>query len=261
MAGKKGKAIIGTSGWHYKHWIGRYYPEATKARDFLKFFLEDFRTVELNNPFYHLPPRSTFENWKKQTPADFIFSVKASRYITHQKKLKESQEAVKTFLSHADGLEEKLGPILFQLPPGWKVNEERFISFLEILPAGYRYTFEFRNHSWYNETILNALQHKNAAFCIYHLEGHLSPMEVTGDFIYIRLHVSGGKYQGSYSRKDLEEWAQRIRTWTREGKDVYCYFDNDQNAYAAFNAIDLNKLVYGEKIKYKSSSRKKRQKV
>lgn len=258
---KRGNAFIGTSGWHYKHWIGKYYPEGTKAKDFMEFFLQDFRTVELNNAFYHLPPRSTFENWRKQTPDDFIFSVKASRYITHQKKLNESQDALNRFLTNADGLKEKLGPILFQLPPGWNVNEERFDSFLNILPKGYRYTFEFRNHSWYTENILNLLEKKKAGFCIYHLEGHLSPIEETSDFIYIRLHGPGGKYQGSYSRKDLEDWATKIKTWTREGKDVYCYFDNDQDAHAAFNAIELLKLLTDEGVKTNTKRRRERRKV
>jgi uncharacterized protein YecE (DUF72 family) len=241
---KKGKAFIGTSGFHYKHWVGTYYPEKTKSKDFMEFFLKDFRTVELNNPFYHLPPKETFKQWRKQTPKDFIFSVKASRYITHNKKLKDPEEALNYFLANANGLKEKLGPILFQLPPGWKANEERLHSFLKILPKGYRYTFEFRNPTWYNEETLGLLKKYNAAFCIYQLAGHMSPIEVTADFIYIRLHgPTENKYQGSYPDKTLKEWALQIKKWNQQGKDVYCYFDNDQAGYAAFNAKKLKELI------------------
>lgn len=247
MTRRKGKIHIGTSGWHYKHWVGTFYPAETKPRDFMKFFLEYFRTVELNNPFYHLPPRKNFEGWRNQTPADFIFAVKASRYITHQKKLLEAREPLNLFLSHADGLEEKLGPVLFQLPPGWKVNIERFEAFLKMLPEGYRFTFEFRNPTWYIPEVYELLRAYNAGFCIYHLAGHLSPVETTSDFVYIRLHGPGGKYQGSYSDKDLAGWGEKIKTWSGQGKDVFCYFDNDQAGYAAFNAQKLEELIKKEK--------------
>ena len=241
---KKGKAFIGTSGFHYKHWVGTYYPENTKPKDFMKNFLKDYKTVELNNPFYHLPPKQTFLYWRKQTPEDFLFSVKASRYITHQKKLKDCQEPLDYFLTNVDGLKEKLGPVLFQLPPGWKYNEERFDSFLKILPKGYRFTFEFRNDSWYNESAIAMLKKRNCAFCIYELAGHMSPIEITADFIYIRLHGPGKeKYQGSYPDKTLKKWADNIKDWKKEGKDVYCYFDNDQYGYAAFNGIKLWELI------------------
>lgn len=241
---KKGKAFIGTSGFHYKHWVGTYYPDKTKPVDYLKHYLEDFKTVELNNPFYHLPPKETFTGWRKKTPKDFIFSVKASRYITHNKKLKEPQEALDNFFSNASGLKEKLGPVLFQLLPGWKFNEERLDAFLKILPKGYRYTFEFRNHTWYNEKAFDLLKKYKIAFCIYELAGHMTPIEVTANFIYIRLHgPTENKYQGSYSDKTLKEWAQRIKEWNKEGKDVYCYFDNDQAGYAAFNAKKLSELI------------------
>jgi uncharacterized protein YecE (DUF72 family) len=241
---KKGKAFIGTSGFHYKHWVGTYYPEKAKAADYLKFYMEDFKTVELNNPFYRLPPKETFAQWRKKTPKDFVYSVKASRYITHNKKLKEPQEALLNFFSNAEGLKEKLGPILFQLPPGWKFNEDRFKSFLEILPKTYRYTFEFRNPTWYNEQALLLLKKHNAAFCLYELAGHTAPVEITADFIYIRLHgPTESKYQGSYSNKSLKDWASKIKKWTSDGLDVYCYFDNDQAGYAAFNAKKLQELI------------------
>jgi uncharacterized protein YecE (DUF72 family) len=243
MAKRKGKIYIGTSGWHYKHWVGTFYPDNTKPKDYLAFFLQSFNTVELNNPFYHMPSKEIFEGWRKQTPKGFIFAVKGSRFITHNKKLKDTSEALSYMIENVEGLKEKLGPILFQLPPGWKVNTERLESFLKILPKGYRFTFEFRNESWYTEEVIALLKKYKAAFCIYHLAGHKSPEYVTADFVYIRLHGPGGKYQGSYSEKELQHWADKMKLWTEQGKDVYCYFDNDQAGYAAFNAQRLLELV------------------
>jgi uncharacterized protein YecE (DUF72 family) len=235
---------IGTSGWHYMHWIGKFYPENTKPKDFKNEYLRHFNTVELNSPFYHLPSAETFQNWRNSTPENFIFAVKASRFITHMKKLKDPVQTFGNFIENADHLEEKLGPILFQLPPKWEFNKERFVEFLEALPRkGYRYTFEFRNQTWYNEEIYSLLKKYNVAFCIYELEYHLTPLLTTADFVYVRLHGPEKKYSGNYSDEALEQWSERCKTWISEGKDVYIYFDNDQNAYAAFNALKLKEMV------------------
>jgi uncharacterized protein YecE (DUF72 family) len=145
-------------------------------------------------------------------------------------------------LHNAHGLAKKMGPILFQLPPGWKVNAERLTEFLKSMPKALRLTFEFRNITWYTPAIIELLKQFNSAFCIYNLSGHLSPLEVTADFVYIRLHGPGGKYQGSYSESELQIWADRIRKWQAEGKDVYIYFDNDQAGYAALNAKYLQSI-------------------
>jgi uncharacterized protein YecE (DUF72 family) len=238
-----GRIHIGTSGWSYKHWIGNFYPTDVKAKDHFAYFRQFFNTVELNNPFYHLPPKQTFVNWKNVVPDDFVYAVKASRYITHMKKLKEPAESLANFLENVVGLEEKLGVILFQLPPGWQLNLERLREFLEKLPPGHRYTFEFRNHTWYVPEVYSLLKHYNCAFCIYELEGHVSPLEVTANFVYVRLHGPGGKYQGSYWEEALQWWAGRCKEWSTEGKDVFVYFDNDQEGYAAFNAIRLKELT------------------
>jgi len=239
----KGKIHIGTSGWHYKHWIGTFYPEGTKNLKQLEYYLEHFKTVEINNSFYRLPLKSTFQKWRKAVPADFVFSVKGSRFITHMKKLKVQRENIDKFFSRTAHLEEKTGPILFQLPPGWNVNTNRFGEFLAQLPKGYRYAFEFRNDSWYEENIYALLRQHHCAFCIYELAGHLSPMEITADFVYVRLHGPGDKYQGSYPGSTLQYWAANCKKWQREGKDVFLYFDNDEAGYAAFNALDLVKMV------------------
>lgn len=237
------KIFVGTSGWHYKHWRNRFYPEGLKPKDYMNYYLNFFSTVEINNSFYRLPSRETFSNWRKSVPDDFIFAVKASRFITHMKKLKEPMDHFSNFIEKADGLEEKLGPILFQLPPGWNYNSDRFKEFISVLPDYYRYTFEFRNKSWYNQEVYELLNKYNIAFCLYELEFHTSPIEVTADFVYIRLHGPGYKYQGSYSDEALRGWANNCIDWRNQGRDVYVYFDNDQDAYAAYNAITLNKII------------------
>jgi len=240
---KKGKLYIGTSGWHYKHWLGKFYPADLKPEEQLDYYLTFFDTVEINNSFYRLPTRETFLKWHGDTPAKFLFSVKASRYITHMKKLNESADALDVFLSHAEALSEKLGTVLFQLPPGWKINPQRFDNFLGVLPRSERFVFEFRNSSWYTEDIYSMLRKHNSAFCIYELGGHESPLIVTADFVYVRLHGPGDKYQGSYNNDKLKKWADQLLKWREEGKDAYIYFDNDQEAFAVFNALTLKDIV------------------
>lgn len=239
MSNRKGKIHIGTSGWHYKHWIGPFYPEDTKPADFMAYYQQFFQTVEVNNSFYHLPLETTFEQWKEITPKDFIFSVKASRFITHIKKLKDTKASFSNFIQHADFLREKLGPILFQLPPKWHYNVERFKSFVEMLPVTYRYTFEFRDPTWHNDAALDLLKQHNIALYLYELGYYTSPVEVTADFVYIRLHGPGEKYQGSYSDEVLREWANRCKEWQTKGLDVFVYFENDQKGYAPLNAQRL----------------------
>lgn len=238
-----GRIHIGTSGWSYKHWRGNFYPADLKVKDQFNYFQQHFKTVELNNPFYHLPPKQTFMNWRETVGDDFIYAVKASRYITHMKKLKDPVESLANFLENVAGLDDKLGVILFQLPPGWQLNLERFGEFLEKLPSHYRYTFEFRNDTWYVPEVYELLKKYNCAFCIYELAGHMSPMEITADFVYIRLHGPGDKYQGSYDESALQYWADRCKDWSAKGRDVFVYFDNDQEGYAAFNAIRLRELA------------------
>lgn len=243
MKNGKGKIYVGTSGWHYKHWIGPFYPEGTKPADFMAYYEQFFQTVEINNSFYHLPPEKTFDQWKKAAPNDFVFAVKANRFITHIKKLKDPKAPFMNFIQHATRLQEKLGPILFQLPPKWHYNEERFSAFVAMLPPDYRYTFEFRDTTWLNEAALGILKKHNMALCIYELGYYSSPIEVTADFVYIRLHGPAEKYQGNYSDKTLSEWADRCKKWQEKSLDVFVYFDNDQKGYAAINAKKLKSLI------------------
>jgi len=235
---------IGTSGWHYKHWRGPFYPSDLPAQQMLPWYLKEFNTVEINNSFYHLPSESTFGAWRDATPPDFCFAVKGSRFITHRKKLKDPETALDRFLPSTEILGPKLGPILFQLPPRWSCNVERLKTFLEALPETHRYTFEFRDPSWHVPDVYRVLEQHGAAWCVYELDGFLSPIEVTADFVYVRLHGPGRKYQGDYSRGTLGTWAERIARWEETLKAVYVYFDNDQSGYAVKNAAELKTLIH-----------------
>jgi len=239
----KGKLYVGTSGWNYKHWKGKFYPEGLKQKEWLKFYSEHLQTIEINNSFYRLPDIATFKTWREAAPEKFIFAVKGSRYITHMKKLKDPEQSSRKLLTHIKYLKEKLGPVLFQLPPYWKFNKERLEKFLKSLPGKYRYTFEFREKTWWNDDTFGLLTDHNAAFCIYELAGTLTPKEITADFVYLRLHGPGDRYQGDYSRNELAGWAGDISEWQKQNKDVYIYFDNDDSGYAVKNALELKEMM------------------
>jgi uncharacterized protein YecE (DUF72 family) len=199
--------------------------------------------VEINNTFNNLPSASTFASWRDGVPEGFIFAIKASRFITHMKKLKDPKDSLERFFERIRHLRERRGPVLFQLPPQWHRNRERLEGFLEALPAGQLFAFEFRDRSWYHEEIYAALEAHNAAFCIYEFAGGTSPRRITADFVYVRLHGPGGAYQGCYGSPTLARWAEAFSDWNRQGKTVFCYFDNDQNAYAVRNAIELAQMM------------------
>jgi len=234
---------IGTSGWYYAHWRGNFYPDEINSSEFLNYYIKKLNTVEINNSFYRLPDKSTLKDWHKKTPDNFIFSAKASRYITHVKKLKDPKKSTKKFFKTVEVLGKKLGPILFQLPPSWRPNPERLDNFLKVLPEKYKYTFEFRNSKWFNKKTYGILKKHKAAFCIYHLAGKLSPKENTADFIYIRLHGPKGAYEGSYKKSDLKKWVKNFLRWNKEGKEIFCYFDNDQAGFAVKNALELKEII------------------
>jgi uncharacterized protein YecE (DUF72 family) len=237
------KLRVGTSGWHYDHWQGPFYPEELSSDRWLAYYAEHLSTVEINNTFYQLPKVETLRNWRAGTPEGFLFAVKASRYITHRKKLKQPDEPVANFLRRIDALGDKLGPILFQLPPNWNFDPERLRSFLERLPEGYRFVFEFRDASWFDERAYEMLAAHGAAFCIYDLGGRLAPREVTTDWVYVRLHGPDGAYQGKYDVEALAGWMDAFSTWTGQGKEVYCFFDNDERGYAVQNALALQAMA------------------
>jgi uncharacterized protein YecE (DUF72 family) len=234
---------IGTSGWHYDHWRGPFYPENLAPAEFLQFYQQKFHTVEINNSFYRLPSEKALIDWRESVPAGFIFAVKGSRFITHMKKLKDPEKSMAAFMERLPLLGDRLGPILFQLPPRWHFNGERLGNFLKVLPRDYRYALELRDPSWLNREACDLLREYGAAFCIYELAGRISPKEVTTDFAYIRLHGPGGAYQGRYDRKTLAGWASDISAWAAQGKAVFCYFDNDEAGYAAQNALELQEML------------------
>lgn len=235
---------IGTSGWNYKHWKGHFYPEDLSTSKWLEFYVEHLHTVEINTSFYNLPQKTTIDKWYHNVPENFIFSIKASRYITHMKKLKDPKSALKRFFEPIKDLKEKLGIILFQLPPHWHANLERLNNFLTQLPHWYRFAFEFRDDSWWQEETYQLLKKYNAAFCIFDLAGTQSPKEVTADFIYLRLHGPGDAYQGNYDIHTLAGWAETFAVWRKKVKEIFCYFDNDEKAFAVKNAVELLKMVY-----------------
>jgi len=237
-----GTVLIGTSGWHYEHWRGPFYPDRFASDRMLSFYAERFNTVELNNTFYRLPPAGAAELWKKSTPPGFLFAVKGSRFITHMKKLRDPELAVERFFDRIRGLGKKLGPIVFQLPPFWAVDAKRLKDFLKVLPKPRRYAFEFRHPSWNTPEVYKILSSHNAALCIFELAGVQSPIDVTADFTYIRLHGPGGKYQGSYDDRALTSWARRIEKWNLPAS--YIYFDNDEAGYAPRNAARLRQILH-----------------
>lgn len=235
---------IGTSGWHYEHWRGPFYPENLSKDDFLPCYAGYFHTVEINNSFYQLPTKETLRKWRSKVPEDFIFSFKASRYITHMKKLKDPAASLSRMMEVVPILSGNLGPILFQLAPRWRFNPERFFDFLESLPSEYRYAFEFRDPTWLDHRAYEALEEVGAAFCIYELAGRVSPKEITADFVYIRLHgPENVPYKGRYATKTLAGWAGAISSWSAQGRDIFCYFDNDEAGYAAQDALRLKKML------------------
>lgn len=239
------KIRIGTSGWSYRHWRGPFYPPDVPQREWLARYARRFRTVEINTSFYRLPREETLAAWKDAVPGDFLFAAKASRFVTHRKKLKDPADTVPPFLDRMEMLAEKMGPILFQLPPGWGFDPGRLESFLAALRAGRRYAFELRDPAWMNERAFDILARHGAAFCIYELGGRLSPKEVTADFVYVRLHGPGGPYRGSYGVGTLAGWAGAFSSWAAGGRDVFCYFDNDEKGYAAENAHRLDEMIRG----------------
>jgi uncharacterized protein YecE (DUF72 family) len=210
----------------------------------LHFYAQHFDTVELNNTFYRLPAPATFDSWRDHSPTRFLFAVKGSRFITHMKKLKDPESSTAKFFLGAERLGNKLGPILFQLPPHWNVNLERLSNFLGVLPTSHRYVIEFRDQSWLIKEVFEVLRQHNAAFCIHDLGGQQTPLEITANFTYLRFHGPGSaKYIGSYSQQALQQWAEKIAVWQERLAAVYVYFNNDIGGAAVRNAAELKRLL------------------
>lgn len=235
---------VGTSGWHYPHWQGVFYPPGLPPAAWLEYYARHFSTVEINSSFYRLPGPEAVRTWCDATPADFLFSVKASRFITHMKKLKDAPAALERLLPVLARLGTKCGPVLFQLPPRWGCNAARLAEFLQALPADLPCAFELRDPSWHRPEVYDLLARRNAAFCVYDIGGYRSPPMLTADFAYLRLHGPGAPYCGRYGTGALREWADLIGSWSGL-RAVYAYFDNDQAGYAVADARELRTLLDG----------------
>jgi uncharacterized protein YecE (DUF72 family) len=241
----KGRVFIGTSGWSYTHWRGPFYPAELKPHEWFKFYARNFETVEINNTFYGLPSEGVFSGWREAAPRGFTYALKASRFITHVKKLKDPEGPLKNFFDRAGLLKECQGPVLFQLPPRWGLNLERLEEFLSLLPVGVKSVFEFRDRSWLSEDVYNLLKDKGIALCIYDMPGFTSPAVLTSGFTYIRFHGTGTLYGGRYTEGELKGWAERVKGYIKEGIDVYAYFNNDAQGNAVINARELRGMVGG----------------
>ncbi|MBE0599487.1 MAG: DUF72 domain-containing protein [Desulfuromonadales bacterium] len=240
----KGEVRIGTSGWTYPHWRGVYYPEGLAQKDWFGHYLRDFDTVEINNTFYRLPSPQTFEHWARVAPPGFVYSFKASRFITHLKKLKDPRDSLHNFLERAHLAGAALGPILFQLPPHWKLDLLRLETFLQALPPDLVRVFEFRDESWHRPEVRDLLSRYRAAFCIHDYQGLACPDWTTAATVYLRFHGSAAApYSGSYSDDQLRRQAERILAWRQEGRSLFAYFNNDLGGYAVRNALTLKQLL------------------
>ncbi|MFH1383132.1 MAG: DUF72 domain-containing protein [Chloroflexota bacterium] len=236
---------IGTSGWHYDHWRGVFYPEGLPKARWLEFYARHFTTVEINNSFYRLPSEAAFAGWRDSSPADFTFALKVNRFITHIKRLKNTGEAIAKFLDRAKILGKKLGPLLYQLPPNMHRNDEVLASFLAALPLGLQHVFEFRHLSCLDERVFSLLRQHNAGFCVFDMPDIVCPLMATADFAYIRFHGSSGLYSSRYSDEELAGWAERISSLVRDLKAVHLYFNNDAEAFAVSNARTLREYLLG----------------
>ena len=235
----RGRARVGCSGWQYRHWRGGFYPADVPQARWFEHYAARFDTVEINNSFYRLPERTTFSAWARRAPPGFVFAVKASRFLTHMKKLKDPEEPIERLFSRMRGLGAHLGPVLYQLPPGWTVNIERFRHFLDALPHGIRHVVEFRDPSWYDAGIREAMEARGVALCLHDMPGSATGKLPTRPFVYVRFHGSGEKYGGGYSDARLRGWAEWLNARRDEGCDVYAYFNNDIGGHAPRDAVTL----------------------
>jgi len=248
---KKGKIYIGTSGYQYFHWRKVFYPGDLISYRWLEYYTKYFQTVELNVTFYRLPQEKTFKSWYRRVPEDFLFVVKGSRFITHIKRLKGVKKATKLFFQRVNLLKEKLGLILWQFPPSFKIenkNLERLQKFLEILSSFKTgQAFEFRHQSCFSKEVFQLLKKYRAALVIADSPRFPLVEKITSNFIYLRFH--GGKilYGSKYSSSELKEWAKKIKKWQKRGFDIYAYFNNDAHGYAVENALELIKMTKQKK--------------
>ena len=236
---------VGCSGWNYAHWRERVYPKGLPPKRWLAYYATLFDTVEINNTFYRLPRVSAVQGWVHQSPPGFLFAVKSSRYLTHIKRLTDLDGGIQRFYTRIDPLvrSPKLGPLLWQLPPTFKRDDERLASALSALPPG-RHCFEFREASWYVDETYELLRRHGAALVIPDSPKYpFRTLELTADWTFVRFHTGRRGRGGNYSDRELEEWAERLGGWRDRGIDVYAYFNNDWEGYAVKNGLKLKELL------------------
>jgi uncharacterized protein YecE (DUF72 family) len=235
---------IGTSGWTYDGWRGPFYPPDVPKKAWLAWYAGQLSTTEINGSFYRTPSLEAVRSWRDQTPRDFLFAWKASKFITHWKRLTEKCESsIELMETRLQALAPKVGVVLFQLPPQFSKDRDRLASFLEMLPRRYAYAFEFRHKSWYDEDVLDLLQQRNIALCLSDHHDAPAPWEVTAGHVYVRGHGPGGRYRDNYPDKTLRRWARDIAQWKRRRHTVFVYFDNDQKSAAPIDALRLRNML------------------
>lgn len=234
---------VGCSGWQYKHWRGDFYPAGLPARRWFEHYASSFDTVEVNNSFYRLPEAATFRAWSSRAPDGFTFAVKASRFLTHMKKLKDPDAPVERFFDRARELGKHLGPVLYQLPPGWKLNLSRLEHFLQVLPRDVRHVLEFRDPTWYADDVYELMAQHGVALCLHDMRGSATGRLRIGPFVYVRFHGSGARYGGAYTPAQLEPWAAWLREQAASGVPGYAYFNNDLGGHAPRDAQTLRRLL------------------
>jgi uncharacterized protein YecE (DUF72 family) len=235
---------VGCSGFSYDQWKVNFYPEGLPQKRWLQYYSTIFPTVELNVTFYRLPLAKTFDRWYEETPSDFVFLLKGSRFITHVKRLLDPEEPLERFFERASGLKEKLQVVLWQFSPGFGINKTRLKKFLSLLKQyPVRNAFEFRNQSWITDEIIDLCTAHGAALCMADWPEFIDVLPATSDFIYIRRHGAGGDYATDYPKSALRKDAARIRKYLKSGKDVYICFNNDAYGYAPKNARGLMKML------------------
>jgi uncharacterized protein YecE (DUF72 family) len=235
---------VGTSGWQYKHWRGRFYPKELPTAKWLDHYVKHFDTVELNNPFYRQPERATFERWRKAVPDDFLYAVKLNRFITHVKRLNIEPYSVERSYGTLAGLGKKAAVVLVQLPPRMKFDRERAARFFSLVARRRRrHALEPRDASWFTDEALAFLRRRAVALVIGETPHWPTHLAVTTDLVYLRFHGPERRYGSNYSDDQLRTWAERIRAWRGEGRDVFAYFNNDEQAFAVKNALRLRELA------------------
>ncbi|MGC2778261.1 MAG: DUF72 domain-containing protein [Bradyrhizobium sp.] len=238
------RIVIGTSGWHYASWRGAFFPAGLLIRHQLPYYASQFDTAELNGVFYRTPTAAAARSSHDQTGPDFIFAWKASRFITHWKRLSaRSVNSLALMESRLSLLGDKAGPVLFQLPPQFEADAERLEAFLRLLPRHRRCSFEFRHPSWHTPPVLRLLRDANISLCLSDHHDAPAPWKRTADFVYVRGHGPRGRYKDHYPAATLSAWAARIRGWRSHGHDVFVYFDNDQKSAAPTDALRLRALL------------------